>query len=197
MCFLVAALTHLLSREKGATASAIVDALVQLGNGSGASLPGWASGGDRDAVMLGLFNLFDTPSAGPTALDVFNDHTGSNPWFDLASRNAALPVGRFCITQCVAAVRALHIYSGFGSVHCIEHAVTLLHDLDRCEDHSTLDLEDYAFVMRCLLESDVHRAKEDLVIKVLGTLHEGSIPFEPADDQVAGWIRLAFSTRSS
>ncbi|EOD05004.1 hypothetical protein EMIHUDRAFT_230166 [Emiliania huxleyi CCMP1516] len=47
--------------------------------------------------------------------------------------------------------------------------------------------------MRCLLESDVHRAKEDLVIKVLGTLHEGSIPFEPADDQVAGWIRLAVS----
>lgn len=42
MCFLVAALTHLFSREKGATASAIVDALVQLGNGSGASLPGWA-----------------------------------------------------------------------------------------------------------------------------------------------------------
>ena len=73
MCFLVAALTHLFSREKGATASAIVDALVQLGNGSGASLPGWASGGDRDAVMLGLFNLFDTPSAGPTALDVFSD----------------------------------------------------------------------------------------------------------------------------
>ena len=29
MCFLVAALTHLLSSEKGATASAIVDALVQ------------------------------------------------------------------------------------------------------------------------------------------------------------------------
>lgn len=191
--FLVAALTRLLETSSGAQyPRAIVEALMQLGRAGGASLTRWALSADNELVVIGLFNLFDS-IAGPISLAAFDlrddDDEGDaitlqGGWYNLTWPSV------FCFTQCVRAVQALHDET-VREQHCLVYALVLLHDAVTPRgglEGSTLEF--YYVTMRVLLESDVHRANEQLMIEALKNFHEGVPSLRPAEAELAGWIRL-------